>query len=418
MKITVLSQKKERDKLLSFAYQQRYLYDTAVIFRDSHPIKLITGPRRSGKSVLALQMLQGENFAYLNFDDSSLLDKFQEDSVEQALNEVYPEYKYLLLDEVQNLIGWSTWVAKLYRRGINLIITGSNANMLSSDLASMLSGRYLELRLFPFSAKEYLFHNGISVKEPLIPADISSVNVGLDRFLHHGGYPEMLDTPQLASSYLASLYDAIILKDIVRRYKIRKIQELYNVAEWLLSNFTNPFSATSLASEVGMSSITTVKKFCEYLEEVYLFMYLPRFDSKLKLMAKADKKVYIVDNGFIEARAFELSRNLGRLLENLIFMELLKRGYDLKKYELFYYRSKNNREIDFVCRKGIKVEQLIQVCYDMSSPKTRNREIDSLIQCSKELNCHLTVITWNEEASIEIDGEIINIVPLWKWYQK
>lgn len=416
MKTTILAQREERDKLLSFDYQERYLHESAVLFRDSHPIKLITGPRRAGKSVLALQMLKGTNFAYLNFDDSSLLEKFTEEGVEQALGEVYPGYQFLLLDEVQNLAGWSSWVEKLYRRGTNIVITGSNANMLSDDIAAVLSGRFIELRLFPFSAQEYLKHSSIKDSEAVTPQVISSVNVALDSFMRNGGFPEVLDTPKIVAPYLSSLYDTILMKDIVRRYKVRKVQELYNVADYLLSNFTNPFSSSSLADEVGMSSTATVQKFCTYLQNTYLFLYLPRFSNKLKLMNKADRKVYIVDNGFVEARAFELSRNLGRLLENMVFMELLKRGYDLKKYELFYYRSRNDRETDFVCRRGNKTEQLIQVCYDLSSPSTRKREVTALVECAKELNCHtLTIVTWDNEETIESDGESISVIPLRKW---
>lgn len=416
MKTTILAQREERDKLLSFDYQERYLHETAVLFRDSHPIKLITGPRRAGKSVLALQMLKGTNFAYLNFDDSSFLEKFTEEGVEQALGEVYPGYQFLLLDEVQNLAGWSSWVEKLYRRGTNIVITGSNANMLSDDIAAVLSGRFIELRLFPFSAQEYLKHSSIKDSEAVTPQVISSVNVALDSFMRNGGFPEVLDTPKIVAPYLSSLYDTILMKDIVRRYKVRKVQELYNVADYLLSNFTNPFSSSSLADEVGMSSTATVQKFCTYLQNTYLFLYLPRFSNKLKLMNKADRKVYIVDNGFVEARAFELSRNLGRLLENMVFMELLKRGYDLKKYELFYYRSRNDRETDFVCRRGNKTEQLIQVCYDLSSPSTRKREVTALVECAKELNCHtLTIVTWDNEDTIKSDGESISVIPLRKW---
>ena len=155
MKEAVLKQKIERDRLLAYDYQERIAQQTAVLYRDSKMIKLITGPRRAGKSSLALQMLRGQNFAYLNFDDSTLLDGFDESKVEDLLDEVYNGYKFLLLDEVQNLTGWSIWVEKLYRRGTNLIITGSNANMLSDDIAAVLSGRYLEIRLYPFSAEEY-----------------------------------------------------------------------------------------------------------------------------------------------------------------------------------------------------------------------------------------------------------------------
>lgn len=415
MKSVVLQQKEERDMLLSSDYQKRYEYDQAVYMRDSRPIKLITGPRRAGKSVLALQMLKGCNFAYLNFDDSALINGFTEDAVEQAVAEVYPGYEYLLLDEVQNLPGWSLWVEKLYRRGVNLIITGSNANMLSDDMAAVLSGRFIEIRLFPFSAVEYIQFTGSGAGAET-PQMIAALNVALERFSQYGGYPEVAKTPQVTSGYLSSLYDTIITKDIVRRYRIRKVDELYSVADWLLSNFTNPFSFNSLAEELEVSSVLTVQKYCSYLQNTYLFQYLPRFSSKLKLMKKADRKVYVVDNGFVMARAFELSKNFGRLLENLVFLELIKRGYDLKKYELFYYRSRNDRETDFVCRKGVAVEQLIQVCYEMKSPKTRKRELDSLVECAGELkNRNLTVVTWDTEETVKQDGYVISVIPLRKW---
>lgn len=415
MKTIVAKQKEERDKLLSIEYQERYNLTKAAIFRDSKPIKLITGPRRAGKSVLALQMLERKNFAYLNFDDTSLLDHFSEDAIQQALNEVYPGYNFLLLDEVQNLKGWSMWVEKLYRNGVNMIITGSNANLLSDDLAAVLSGRFIEIRLFPFSACEYM--NFLDYKiEFATPLKISETNNHLDDFMHYGGYPEIVKTPQVSSGYLSSLYDSIIVKDIVLRYKVRKVDELYYVADWLLSNFTNAFSATSLTEELGMSSVLTVQKFCTYLENTYIFQYLPRFSNKLKLMRKANRKAYVVDNGFIMARAFEHSSNNGRMLENLVFLELLKRGYDLKKYELFYYHSRNDRETDFICRRGINIEQMIQVCYDMNSAKTRKREIDSLLECADELNCgDLSIITWNQEEIIEQNGHSINVIPLRKW---
>lgn len=415
MKTIVARQKEERDKLLSIEYQERYAYAKAALYRDSKPIKLITGPRRAGKSVLALQVLSDKRFAYLNFDDSLLLDNFSEDAVEQALNEVYPGYEFLLLDEVQNLEGWSMWVEKLYRNGVNMIITGSNANLLSDDIAAALSGRYVEIRLFPFAASEYMQYLGYAPDSDT-PMQISEINNHLDDFMTNGGYPEIVRAPQVTSGYLSSLYDAIIVKDIVLRYKVRKVEELYNVADWLLSNFTNPFSATSLAVELGMSSVLTVQKYSTYLQATYLFQYLPRFSNKLRLMKKADRKVYVVDNGFVLARAFELSANKGRLLENLVFLELLKRGYDLKKYELFYYRSRNDRETDFVCRQGVKVEQLIQVCYNMDSAKTRKREVDSLTECAEELKCGiLSIITWNQEEIIEKNGYSIKVVPLRKW---
>lgn len=410
MKEAVLKQKIERDRLLAYDYQERIAQQTAVLYRDSRMIKLITGPRRAGKSSLALQMLRGQNFAYLNFDDSTLLDGFDESKVEDLLDEVYNGYKFLLLDEVQNLTGWSIWVEKLYRRGTNLIITGSNANMLSDDIAAVLSGRYLEIRLYPFSAEEYKSYRQNS-EQNAVPE-----NVLYDNFLKYGGYPEIALTPQVCEGYISSLYDSTIVKDIVKRYKVRKVDELYNVADWLLSNFTNTFSVTSLTEDLNMGSVTTVQKYCRYLQNTYLFQYLPRFNNKLKLMNKADRKCYVVDNGYILARAFELSSNLGRLLENLVFLELLKNGYNLKMHELFYYRSRNDREVDFVCRKGVTIQQLIQVCYDISSPKTRKREIDSLIECAEELKVNrLLIITWDQDETLEKEGYTIEVISVRNW---
>ncbi len=410
MKEAVLKQKIERNRLLAYDYQERVAQQTAALYRDSKMIKLITGPRRAGKSSLALQMLRGQNFAYLNFDDSALLDGFDESKVEVLLDEVYNGYKFLLLDEVQNLTGWSIWVEKLYRRGTNLIITGSNANMLSDDIAAILSGRYLEIRLYPFSVEEYKSYRQKSDRNSAFD------NVLYGDFLKYGGYPEIALTPQVCEGYISSLYDSTIVKDIVKRYKVRKVDELYNVADWLLSNFTNTFSVTSLAGDLDMGSVTTVQKYCRYLQNTYLFQYLPRFNNKMKLMNKADRKCYVIDNGYILARAFELSSNLGRLLENMVFLELLKKGYNLKMHELFYYRSRNDKEVDFVCRKGVTIQQLIQVCYDISSPKTRKREIDSLIECAEELKINrLLIITWDQDETLEKDGYTIEVISVRNW---
>ncbi len=410
MKEAILKQKAERDRLLACDYQERIAQQTAAVYRDSKMIKLITGPRRAGKSSLALQMLRGENFAYLNFDDSALLDGFEESKVEDLLDEVYGGYKFLLLDEVQNLTGWSIWVEKLYRRGANLIITGSNANMLSDDIAALLSGRYLEIRLYPFSAEEYKAYRQRSGQ------NAAAENVLYADFLKYGGYPEIALTPKVCEGYLSGLYDSTILTDIVKRYKVRKVDELYSVADWLLSNFTNTFSVTSLTEDLDMGSVTTVQKYCRYLQNTCLFHYLPRFNNKLKLMAKADRKCYVVDNGYVLARAFELSSNLGRLLENMVFLELLKRGYDLKRHELFYYRSRNDREVDFVCRKGVTVQQLIQVCYDIRSPKTRKREMDSLVECAEELKVNnLLIITWDQDETVEKNGRTIEVISVRNW---
>lgn len=409
MKNIILSQRAERDELLARPYLQRSTkYDTEELLANPL-IKLITGPRRVGKSVYALLMLQGKNFAYLNFDDSLLLDNWDEELVMKMLDDVYPGYAYLLLDEVQNLPNWDLWINKLLRRGRNLVVTGSNAKMLSSEMATVLTGRYLQIEMFPFSLAETMRWKGVDVASDEQAAHTAVV---VDDYMRNGGYPETLQSRGMTKSYLSTLFDSILLKDVARRHNVRNTTDLYSLATYLLSNFCNPISATDLASELGLSSVTTAKKFCDYLAEPYLFYYLPRFNHKMKLMKKAMSKVYVVDNGFVQSTAFNLSENLGRLLENQVFVELLRRGY-IPGLTLFYYRSRNDKEIDFVIRKGPKVEQLIQVCYDMTAEKTRKREFDALVESSEELHCdNLLVITNSQDCDAEWKGRQIHVVSI------
>lgn len=412
MKTTILNQRAERDELLSRPYQQRHTkYDAGELLQNPL-IKLITGPRRVGKSVFALSMLQGKNFAYLNFDDNQLLEKWDEDLAMSALDDVYPDYDFMLLDEIQNLPDWDLWVSKLYRRGKNLIITGSNANMLSSEMATVLTGRYLQIEMLPFSLDETMRWRNIS---PDREEQTAQAIMLADDYMRNGGYPETIPARSITKNYLSTLFDSILLKDVAKRHNVRNTTDLYNLATYLLSNFCNPISANELAGELGLSSVATTKKFCDYLTEPYLFFYLPRFNNKLKLMNKAPKKVYVVDNGFVQSTAFNLSENLGRLLENQVFVEILRRGY-IPGQTLFYYRTRNDKEIDFVTRKGAEVEQLIQVCYDMTSEKTRKRELDALVEAAKELHCdNLLVITNAQQVGVEWRDLVINIVSINKF---
>ena len=418
MKNIVLKQRTERDMLVAKDYQQRVEITDSATLLASSLIKLITGPRRAGKSVLALQILQGKNYAYLNFDDNSLLTHFDEDAVMKALSEVYPRYEYLLLDEIQNLDGWDKWVTTLYRRGVNLIITGSNANLLSSEMATLLTGRYVETFILPFSMEETLRFCKVDTN-PSLTEEQAALSLAMEDYMKNGGYPEIIHSRELEQVYLGSLFDSIILKDVAKRHKIRKTTELYDLADYLISNYGNPMSYTGIATDLNLGSVTTVKNFCKYLEEPYLFWFLPRFERKLKEMKKADRKVYVVDTGFVSVRSLELSANSGKQLENMVFVELLRRGFNISKKELFYYHTANGKEIDFVTKKGTSVGELIQVSYDITRPKTRKRELDALIIASDELNCNnLTLITWNTNETTNYKGKEIHIISAKNWSLK
>ena len=409
MKTIILNQRKERDELMSRPDLVRRNNQDVDILLNSHLKKLITGPRRVGKSTQALLMLRDKNFAYLNFDNYSLLDAWNADLVMRMLDDVYPGYEYILLDEVQNLDAWDLWVSELYRKGKNLVITGSNARMLSSEMATVLTGKYLQVEMLPFSLEEFFDWNKFDLHS-VKPEQKTDSQVLMDDYLRNGGYPEVVASRQLTRSYLDTLFDSIIWKDVAKRHNVRNVTDLNNLAMYLVSNFCNPVSANELTTELGFSSVNTTKKYMDYLHEPYIFYYLSRYNNKLKLMKKAPRKVYVVDNGFVASKAFSLSDNLGRLLENQVFIELIRRGYDVEK-TMFYYRSRNDKEVDFVLRKGTSIERLVQVCYDMSSPKTEKREVDSIIECAGELKCsNLVIVTYNDKRTIEKDGYKINVV--------
>ena len=411
MKTIILNQRKERDELMSRPYLTRRSNQDPDLLLNSSLIKLITGPRRVGKSTQALLMLRDKNFAYLNFDNYSLLEAWDANLVMRMLDDVYPDYDYILLDEVQNLEAWDLWVSELYRMGKNLVITGSNARMLSSEMATVLTGKYLQVEMLPFSLEEFFDWNKLNL-HMLKPEDQTNSFVLTDDYLRNGGYPEVVASRPLTRSYLDTLFDSIIWKDVAKRHNVRNVTDLNNLAMYLVSNFCNPVSANELTTELGFSSVNTTKNYMDYLHEPYLFYYLSRYNNKLKLMQKAPRKVYVVDNGFVASKAISLSDNLGRLLENQVFIELIRRGYDAEK-AIFYYRSRNDKEVDFVLRKGTHIERLVQVCYDMSSPKTEKREVDSIVECAGELKCHnLVIVTNHEKRTIEKDGYKIEVVPI------
>jgi uncharacterized protein len=413
IKSIILQQQEEREILLGLPYVERMEEDAIGGYLSTGLIKLISGPRRAGKSVLALQILKGEAFAYLNFDDDLLLKHFEEDAVVQALSEIYGGYRFLLLDEVQNLPGWELWVNKLYRRGVNLVITGSNAKLLSREMASSLTGRFVQITVLPFSFAEVARLKGISL--PVTPLETGKALGLLNHYLTDGGFPEAVLNPSILKNYLSTLFDSILLKDILKRFRIRQTQQLYDLASYLLANYTNPYSANQLKADLGFNSVATLQKFLGYLEEPYLFFNLSRYAAKAKIRQTSPVKSYSADNGFIKARSVELSPNYGRLLENLVFVELVRRDYT-PGLSLFYYRTRNNREVDFLLRKGHVVEQLIQVCYDISNPKTLKREIDALEEAAGELGCDdLLLLTWDREEAIQQGGREIRLVAAYRW---
>jgi len=417
IKDIVLQHKLEKEKFLSREYILRDKLVFAKKFLDKDLIKVITGPRRVGKSVFSILLLKNKEFAYLNFDDENLLKIKNYDDILKTIFEVYPKLDIILFDEIQNLKNWELFVNKLQRRGYNLILTGSNARLLSKELGTVLTGRYVPIEIFPFSFKEFLKAKNFELKvnDFKIPELRGKILNYLEEYLKKGGFPEVVVKGLEPETYLETLFDSILLKDVVKRYGVKFSQKIYDLAVYLISNFSSEFSFTKLKNILEFRSTNTVQNYLRYLEEAYLVFPLNRFSFKAKESIKSPRKIYLVDNGFVLAKAFSFSQDIGRLMENLVFVELLRRGYKLNQ-DIFYYQTRNKKEVDFVLRRGANIKELIQVCYKISDVEIKEREVKSLIEASKELKCNnLLIITSDFEGEKKIKGKKIKLISLWKW---
>ena len=410
IKDVLVAQKQE----LNIKLKELYVERKADSHKLSSPlIKVIIGPRRAGKSFFAFHFLKKHGtFGYVNFDDERLLEIKDYDSIIEAMNSVYDNPTYVLFDEIQNLPKWELFVNRLHRRNMNLIVTGSNSHLLSKELATHLTGRHLLIPIFPFSFKEYLEIN----KKELTSHQIKEK---FDAFVVNGGYPEPLIKNIDYRDYLARLFDTIVYKDIVKRHTIRFPKGLENLAYFLLSNSAAEYSYTNLSKMTSITSVHTIQKYLDHLEEAFIFFSLKRFSNKVKEQIKFNKKIYAIDNGFIYAKAFKSSPDRGKLYENVVAQELKRRELE-NKIRVFYWKDPYQEEVDFVVQEGTKVKQLIQVCYDLKNPETRKREIRALLKAGKELHCDNLLILTSEQESEEavewfnLKGKIV-IMPLWKW---
>ncbi|MDE1824782.1 MAG: ATP-binding protein [Candidatus Micrarchaeota archaeon] len=380
---------------------------------DNALVKVIVGVRRSGKSTLATLLLEGRTFAYANFDEKGLTG-INLDELLSFLKEVYGNAKIIFLDEIQNVDRWELWVNSIKRLGYDLIITGSNANMLSKELATHLTGRYVQFEVFPFSFAEYLRLNRLDAAKLRDEGREGELKNALERYMKSGGFPELV-AKNLDQSYLKTIAGDIIYKDIVLRWNVRHMSELDSVASYLASICSSEFTATKLAHSLNMKSAITAQKYCNYLHEAYLFFYLKRFSFKAKIREKAPRKVYSIDTGIISAIGTKFAPDSGRLIENLVFLQL-RRMNMVENQNLFYYKDVAGKEVDFVIKEGLAVTQLIQTTYASSREEVQKREIAALLKAAKELKCDkLTIITWDYSATEKIEGHTIQFVALWGW---
>ena len=385
---------------------------------DSTQAQVVIGVRRSGKSTLCHKVLTERKieYAYVNLDDDRLANLQTEDlnTVLSCLYQLYgSDFKYLFLDEIQDVDGWYLFVNRLLRTDLHIFVTGSNAKLLSGELATHLSGRYNEIKLFPFSFSEYCsFHNvdttGITTK-----SDAERKRAFYD-YINEGGFPEMQNLRN-KRGYVESLIDAILKKDIKNRFKLRNVDALKKIAGHLISNSCHEVNYDGL-SEIFNLSDKTVQKYVSYLQQAFLIQLLTKHSFKSKERIRGDKS-YIVDPGFQNNRTNSMAaENIGWRLENVVYIELLRRcaGDFL---DIYYYKpAATGREVDFViCDKNEAVE-LIQVAYDIDSPKTCDRETSALVTAAEHLRCdNLTLIAFSDTRDVTVNGRTIHIKSAIEW---
>ncbi len=406
----LLLQRREAQAQLQAPYVERDIDERHV---PPDLIKVVLGPRRAGKSFFALHLAHDlGSFGYVNFDDEHLADLEDYDTLLSALDAVYDRPKRLLLDEVQNVPRWELLVNRLQRQGVDVTITGSNAHLLSSELATHLTGRHLPIVLFPFSLREYVRAQG----RELTSAEKAEA---LRVYAEVGGYPEPTLKAISHRDYLTTLVRSILYKDIVVRHRIRAPQSLEDLAHHLMANVASPYSYNGLVRSTRLQSIHTAEKYLRHLEEAFLFFSLRRFSFKARERAGADRKIYAIDNGLVTATGFRSSPDRGKLYENLVAIAFHRCELE-GTLECFSWRSAQGDEVDFVVKEGLHVTQLIQVCHNLENPKTKTREVRALLKASRELGCdRLLVLTDSEDgeepASWFGTSGTIRFMPLWRW---
>lgn len=381
----------------------------------SHLAQVVIGVRRSGKSTMCRKVLREANVkaAYVNFDDERLAKTQTSDlnNILEALYIVYGDFQYLFLDEVQNIEGWPLFVNRLLRQKMHLIVTGSNAKLLSNELTTHLTGRHHKITLFPFSFEEYARMKQLDT-QALTTKGQAAVKRELNTYLMNGGLPELLIEKD-SQGYIMALLEAIIKRDITLRFKVRYPEVLQRLATYLIDNLAQEYNATTLAELLGVSD-HTIDTYCGYLQEAFLLLALKKFSYKSRERIR-DSKIYVIDNAFISNRTNTFStENLGWRLENAIYIELLHRAG--KRFaDVFYYRDRTF-EVDFIVAKDGIVEELYQVCYDMTNEKTRKREVNSLLQGARKFHCsNLTILTFDEQETITEGDYTIQVKSASQW---
>jgi hypothetical protein len=391
--------------------------------------KIITliGVRRCGKTSILYDMINQlsksidkTKILFLNFEDERLdLQADDLDLVLQSFMELYPTYNlkecYFFFDEIQNINGWEKFIRRVYDTiSTNIFITGSNSKLLSTDIATSLRGRTLSFEVFPLSFKEYLDFKDISI-DLYSTKSLAFIKNAQEKFLKDGAFPETLVLEEkYVNQTLQEYFNVLLYKDLAERYNIKNTVALKFFLKRVIASSTKQISINKIYNELKSSGIkigkNTLYDFLDYVQNIYLALTLYRYDKSLVNKELGEKKIYSIDIGFNNAIEFKFSDNIGKSLENAVFLEL-KRNYT----EIFYYRDSNS-ECDFVVHEQNKVTKTIQVVYDISNIDTRKREIKGLLNACKNFNLdNGIIITYDSEDEYIEDGVKIQIIPFYKW---
>ena len=379
----------------------------------SKQVVIISGIRRCGKSSLLFLIKQMMNldeseYCYFNFDDERIIaDISVLEKIYDLHIEVYGKEPILFFDEIQNISSWEKFVNRLYEKGSKIFVTGSNANLLSSEISTSLTGRNKIIELFPFSFNEYLRFTGNEFDFNRITTKSKSLIIKeFNYYFEKGGFPLVIkeDDIELINSY----FQDILYRDIISRYRLTQVNEIKQIGLYFAANVGKLFSYSTLQKISGVKSLSSIKDYLYYYNQSYLFFYLKKFDFSLKKQIMNPKKVFTIDPGFANRIGTNFSENKGRILENIVFLELLRRAKDV-----FYHSSKN--ECDFVIKEGLEIVEAIQVCY-LIVDNNQKREYAGLQEAMQTYNLQKgLLLTYDTESTIVIDTKEIIITPVWKW---
>ncbi len=395
----------------------------------------IIGPRRAGKTyflfnnMIRLKEVGRTEMLYVNLEDDRLLPLHLKD-LDQLLKtyyEIYPQNRkkkvYLFLDEVQNVNMWEKFVRRvLDTENIQIYITGSSSKLLAREIATTMRGRAASYLVLPFSFGEFLKAKGMETEKYLSSEKRSLVMKYLDEYVRFGGFPEVAldDDENSKVKTLKEYVEVLLMRDIIERHNVKNIKVLRMLFNAIHGSFSKEFSLHKfynfLKSQGIKVSKNTLYNYFQYYEDAFVVIPVRRFSYSIRDIEQSLPKVYQIDNGYAAQMGMRFSQNVGRLMENTVAVELLRRRSISPLLEFFYWKDSSGKEVDFVIKKGEKVQELVQVCYDIENYNTKMRETSALVKASNKLACkNLRIITWDYEEKEKIRGKKVEYIPLWKW---